>query len=76
MPGGVYCSDECYQKMNAFQDRVKALDKTRKPGFAFGKLAGRLIGPVIVIALLYYLLVVEGVRSVGDFLNVIQKLIP
>lgn len=76
MTGGIYCSDECYQKMNAFQDRVQKLDEARKPGLSIGKLVGRFLVPAIIIVVLYYVLVVEKVRSVGDIIDLIRKLIP
>jgi hypothetical protein len=78
MPGGVYCSDECYQNMLAFQNRVKRLDEAAKPKSAFGRLMGKLftaVAVLIVVAILYYVFVSRGVRSVDGFVNLIRGLV-
>ena len=75
MPGGVFCSDECYQKMGGFQERVEILDKSVKPGISIGKLVTRLIVLLVVLAILYYVFIYGGVRSVGDFVDLIKDLV-
>lgn len=72
MPGGVFCSDECYQNMAAFQNRVKALDRQRKRGFNFGKWLTRAAVLIVVAAALYYVIVVQGVRSASDFIDLLK----
>jgi hypothetical protein len=74
--GGVYCSDECYEKMGSFQDRVEVLDEQRKAGLSVGKLVTRLVVLAIIVAVLYYVFIKEGVRGVGDFMNLVKGLIP
>lgn len=76
MPGGIYCSDECYQKAVSFQDRVERLDVEGKRGPGLGKLVGRLVIAGVVIAILYYVFVSRGVRGVGDLIDLLKGLIP
>ena len=76
MPGGVYCSDECYQKMGDFQDRVKDLDEQRGRRTPLGKLVKWAIILAVVVAILYFVFVAQGVRSFGDFIGMIKGLIP
>jgi predicted nucleic acid-binding Zn ribbon protein len=74
MPGGVFCSDECYENMAAFQNRVKALDQQKKRGFNLGKWLTRAAVLIVVAAALYYVVVMQGVRNVGDFLDMLKGL--
>ena len=76
MPGGIYCSQACYEKMGSFQKRVEEIDKRPKAKLSLGGIIGRAIGPIIVIAILYYLFVNKGVRSVDGLINVVKGLIP
>ncbi len=76
MPGGIYCSDECYKKAASFHDRVEKLDAQTKRGPGLGRLVGRLVILAVVIAILYYVFVYEGVRGVGDFINLLKGLVP
>jgi hypothetical protein len=76
MPGGVFCSDECYQKMGSFQDRVDMLDKAKKPGLSLGKLLTRLVTVAIIVAIVYFVFIRGGVRSVGDFVDLVKGLAP
>ncbi|GAB4336803.1 MAG: hypothetical protein Kow0099_09920 [Candidatus Abyssubacteria bacterium] len=76
MPGGIYCSDECYQNMAAFQERVKKLDAAKKSGLNVGRIITRAIVAIVLIAVLYYVFVVEGVRGIDDFLKLVRGLIP
>lgn len=76
MPGGIYCSDECYQKMGAFQERVERLDEQRRRGPRVGKLIGRLVLAAVVIAVLYYVFIIEGVRSVSGLVRLVKGLVP
>jgi hypothetical protein len=76
MPGGVFCSDQCYQNMAAFQDRVKKLDEAKKSGPKMGKIITRAIVAIAGIAALYYVFIVEGVRGINDFLKLVRGLIP
>jgi hypothetical protein len=76
MPGGVFCSDECYQKMGAFQKRVEQLDAKRKRGFPIGTWLTRLVIVAVVAAVLYYVFVMQGVRSVNDLVRLFKGLIP
>ncbi len=78
MPGGVYCSDQCYQNMLAFQGRVKKLDEAARPRSMLAGLARRLGSFAIVVliaAILYYVFVSKGVRNVNGLLNLIRKLV-
>lgn len=70
--GGVYCSEECYQKMGDFQQRVETLDLRRKRGLSFGKLVKQVVILAIVGGILYYVFVVANVRSVDDLLNMVK----
>ena len=77
MPGGAYCSDECYQNMLAFQNRVKRLDEASKPRSALAGLIRRLVAfsvAVVIVAILYYVFVSKGVRDVNGLLNLIRGL--
>lgn len=76
MPGGIYCSDECYKKAASFQDRVERLDAQTKRGPNLGKLAVRLVILGVVIAILYYVFVSRGVRGVGDLIDLLKGLVP
>ena len=76
MPEGVFCSDECYQKMGAFQKRVDHLDQKRKRGFPLGTWLVRIAIVAAVVVVLYYVFVKEGVRNVGDFIDLVKGLAP
>lgn len=75
MPGGVFCSDECYQNMAAFQNRVRELDQRKKPKANIGKWIQRAVMVVILAAALYYVFVVQGVRGVNDLVNMLRGLV-
>jgi hypothetical protein len=76
MPGGVYCSDECYQKMGALQERVQKADEQGKGrGLNVGSLIIKLLIAAVVVGILYYIFGVEGVRSVGDFTKMLKGLV-
>lgn len=76
MPGGVYCSQECYDKMGEFQDRVKKLDATPKAGFAFGKLVKWAIIAAVVIGIVYFVFVRGEVRTLDDLVAFVKELLP
>jgi hypothetical protein len=76
MPGGIFCSDECYQKMGGFKERVDQLDQARKPGISIGKWLTRLVVLAVVLGILYYVFIYGGVRSVEDFVELIKGLLP
>ncbi len=75
-PGGIFCSDECYEKMGSFQERVEALDQRSKRGFPIGKLVKWVVVLAVAGGVFYYIFVAEGVRSVGDLVNMVKGLIP
>ena len=74
MPGGIYCSDECYQKMGQFKERVENLDERRKKGFSVGKLVKWGVVLAVVGGILYYVFVAQGARSVGDLVDIVTGL--
>jgi len=76
MPEGAFCSDECYQKMGAFQKRVEVLDQQKKRGIQWGTWVTRLVMVAVVAAVLYYVFVVRSVRGVGDLVDLIKGFIP
>ncbi len=76
MPGGVYCSDECYQNMAAFQNRVKQLEAQRKRGVNWSGLAVKFFIAVVVAGSLYYVFVVRGVRNVRDLIDMVNGFLP
>ena len=77
MPGGAFCSDECYQKMEAFQNRVEKLDEKKgRGGFQLGTWLTRLVIVGVVAAILYYVIVVQDVRSVSDLIKFFKGLVP
>ncbi|RJP21932.1 MAG: hypothetical protein C4520_09035 [Candidatus Abyssobacteria bacterium SURF_5] len=76
MPGGVYCGDECFQNMNAFQNRVKQLEHQKKKGLNLGKWIPQAAILLLIVALLYYVFMVQGVRSVDGLINMVRNLIP
>ncbi len=75
-PGGIYCSEECYEKMGSFQANVEQIDESRKPGFAIGKLVKWVVVLAVAGGVVYYIFVVEGVRSPADLVNKVKGLIP
>jgi len=76
MPGGVYCSQECYDKMGAFQQRVEKLSEQPKAGLSFGTLVRWVVIALVVVGILYFVFVKGGVRSVGDLIDFLKGLIP
>lgn len=76
MPGGIFCSNECYEKMGSFQERVEQLDNGRRPGFPLGKLVKWVVVLAVAGGVVYYIFVAEGVRSAGDLVNMVKGLIP
>jgi hypothetical protein len=76
MPGGVFCSDECFQNMNAFQNRVKQLDQQKKPKLNIGKWIQRAAIFLVVVAALYYVFGVQGVRSIDGLVDMVRGLLP
>jgi hypothetical protein len=76
MPGGVFCGDECFQNMNAFQNRVKHLDQQKKAKLNLGKYVGQAVILIIVVAALYYVFIAQGVRSIGDFVDMFKGMLP
>lgn len=52
------------------------MDQARKPGFPIGKWLTRLVVLAIVLGILYYVFVREGVRSVEGFVELIKGLLP
>ena len=75
-PGGIYCSEECFEKMGSFQERVERLDEKPARGFSVGKLVTRLIILAIVVGIAYFVFVVQEVRSIGDLIAMFKALIP
>ena len=75
-PGGVYCSEECFEKMGSFQDRVDTLDKSRKGGLSMGKFVKPIVIVAVVGAILYFVFVVQEVRSVGDLVDMVKGFLP
>jgi hypothetical protein len=75
MPGGVFCSDECYQNMAAFQNRVKQLESQKKRGFNLGKWVQRAVVLIVGLFALYYVFVVQGVRSVDGLIDMLKGLV-
>jgi len=76
MPGGVFCSQECYDKMGSFQERVEKLSEQPKPGFSLGKLVKWAIIAIVVIGVIYFVFIKGGVRTVGDLTDFVKGLIP
>jgi hypothetical protein len=75
-PGGTFCSDECFDKMGSFQNRVETLDKSAKSKFSIGKYIQPAIGLAVAGGVLYFLFVVKEVRGVGDFVSLIKSFLP
>lgn len=76
LPGGVYCSDECYQKMGALQERVQKADEGKRRSLRVGSLIIKLVIVAIAVGVLYYIFGVEGVRSISDFTELVKGLLP
>ncbi len=75
-PGGVFCSDECFEKMGSFQERVDTLDKSRKAGFSLGKYIRPIVIVAVVGGILYFVFVMQEVRSVGDLVDMVKGFLP
>ena len=73
MPGGIFCSQECYDKMGQFQERVKKLDEAPKAGFSFGKLARWAIIAAIILGIVYFVFIEGGVRTLDDLVGLIRR---
>lgn len=75
-PGGVFCSEECFQRMGSFQQRVEQLDARKKPGLSIGTLVKWVVIVGVVGWALYYVFLVKQVRGVGDFVHMIKGFLP
>jgi hypothetical protein len=75
-PGGVFCSEECFENMGSFQKRVEQLDTRKKSGLSFGSLVKWIVIVGLAGGVLYYVFVVEEVRGVGDFVDMIKGFLP
>lgn len=73
--GGVFCSEECFENMGSFQNRVEDLD-ARKKGGALGPLIKKGVIALVVVGILYYVFVANEVRSVGDLVKMIKGFLP
>jgi hypothetical protein len=74
MPGGVYCSQECFDNMGAFQDRVQKLDAAPKPGPSFGKLIKWAVIAAVILGIVYFVFIKAGVRSLDDLTSLVRGL--
>ena len=74
-PGGVFCSEDCFENMGSFQNRVDDLE-ARKSGGGLGALLTKGAVLLVVLGVLYYVFAVEGVRSPGDFISMIKGFMP
>ena len=74
-PGGVFCSEDCFENMDSFQNRVEDLE-ARKGGGNIGAMIKK--GAVLLVAagILYYVFIVEGVRGPGDFVDMVKGFMP
>lgn len=75
-PGGVFCSEECFENMGSFQKRVEQLETRRGSRFTLGSLVKWIVIVGLVGGVLYYVFLVEQVRSVGDFVDLIKGFLP
>ena len=75
-PGGVFCSEECFENMGSFQNRVEELDARKKSGISAGTLLKWIVIVGLVGGVLYYVFLVEEVRGVGDFVDMIKGFLP
>jgi len=75
-PGGSFCSEECFGKMGSFQERVEVLDSQKKAGLNLGKLVKWVVIVAVGGGILYYVFVAEGVRGVGDLVDMIKGFLP
>jgi hypothetical protein len=75
-PGGIFCSDECYENMENFQNRVQKLDEKAASTFPFGPLVKWVIVTAVVLGVVYFVFVKGGVRTVEDLINMVKGLIP
>jgi hypothetical protein len=62
--------------MGAFQERVQQLDERSKAGLPIGKLVKWIVIAAVVLGVVYYIFIVQGVRSVGDLMNMVRGFIP
>ena len=71
-----YCSDACVQARAHFQSREarRALEGKKRERFGLGEWAVR--GPLLlfVAAILYYIFVLQNVRGVGDFAEMLRRM--
>ena len=73
--GGVFCSEDCFEKTGSFQDRVERLEEGKGRG-ALGPLIKKGVILLVVVGILYYVFVAEGVRGPGDFVDMIKGFLP
>ena len=61
--------------MGSFQNRVEKLDEGKGRG-SLGPLIKKGAIALVVVGILYYIFVAEGVRSVGDLVRMIKGFLP
>lgn len=75
-PGGIFCSDDCFEKMGDFQRRVEKLDERKVSTFSFRSLVKWVIVTAVVLGVVYFVFVKEGVRTVEDLIRMVKGFIP
>ena len=73
--GKTFCNLDCYNDFADFRRRKDKISGKKDLKIDYGKWAKRLLSLAIIGAIAYYLLVVEGVRSFQDLVDLLNAFI-
>lgn len=72
----LFCSEACAKARDHFQSREsqRALEGKKRERFSVGEWAVRGVLVLLAAVILYYVFVVQDVRSIGDFAGMLRRM--